>query len=220
MFEPFLKSYVEHFQFKAADSDDFKAFFLKYFEDKDKPIDQIDWETWYYGRGMPPVENVYDTSLATAAYDLAKKWHTSDLMGIGGNGPADASKDEMNGWSASQTIAFLEKLHEMRAMKPLHKSITRKMNEIYGFDDSKNAEVRLQWCQLCVAAEDEAVLDNVSAFLTEQGRMKYLRPLYRALIKSKMGKDLAYALYEKNQACYNRIAAKMVALDLHEHITT
>jgi hypothetical protein len=32
---------------------------------------------------MPPVTNEYDTTLATKAYDLAKAWHTSDLMGVG-----------------------------------------------------------------------------------------------------------------------------------------
>jgi leukotriene-A4 hydrolase len=32
---------------------------------------------------MPPVTNTYDTSLATAAYDLAMRWHTCDVMGVG-----------------------------------------------------------------------------------------------------------------------------------------
>jgi leukotriene-A4 hydrolase len=44
---------------------------------------QVDWDTWFYAPGMPPVTNEYDTTLATKAYDLAKSWHTSDLMGVG-----------------------------------------------------------------------------------------------------------------------------------------
>jgi len=214
VFEPFLKAYIDRFKYQTLTSDDFKTFFLEYFRDSERDINQIDWEAWYYSRGMPPVENVYDTSLATVAYDLARKWHTSDLMGIGSCGPKDASSQDVEGWSASQLIGFLKKLKEMRGMKPLHKSITRKLNECYGFDSSRNAEVRVIWCQLCIAAEDEAILDNVSAFLTEQGRMKFLRPLYRALYASKMGKDLAVDLFSKNRASYNKIAAKMVARDL------
>ena len=44
---------------------------------------QVDWDTWYFAPGMPPVANVYDTSLADQAYELAKRWHTCDVMGIG-----------------------------------------------------------------------------------------------------------------------------------------
>ncbi len=43
----------------------------------------VDWDTWFYAPGMPPVTNEYDTSLASQAYDLAMKWHTCDVMGIG-----------------------------------------------------------------------------------------------------------------------------------------
>jgi leukotriene-A4 hydrolase len=51
-------------------------------------------------------------------------------------------------------------------------------------------------------------------FLKEQGRMKYLRPLYRALFKSKMGKDTALKTFEEARDGYHPIAAKMVASDL------
>jgi leukotriene-A4 hydrolase len=42
----------------------------------------------YFAPGMPPISNVYDTSLAEEAFELAKQWHTCDIMGIGsGEGP-------------------------------------------------------------------------------------------------------------------------------------
>lgn len=50
---------------------------------------QVDWDTWYYAPGMPPVVNTYDTSLAEAAYALALRWHTGDVMGIGRFGPLE-----------------------------------------------------------------------------------------------------------------------------------
>lgn len=61
---------------------------------------------------------------------------------------------------------------------------------------------------------DEAVLDMTAAFLKEQGRMKYLRPLYRALYKSSIGKDTALKTFEEARLGYHPIAAKMVASDL------
>lgn len=51
---------------------------------------------------MPPVKNSYDTSLATAAYDLASAWHTADVMGIGADPPATATADDLKGWGTAQ----------------------------------------------------------------------------------------------------------------------
>ena len=51
-------------------------------------------------------------------------------------------------------------------------------------------------------------------FLKEQGRMKFLRPLYRALFRSKMGKQAALDTFKEAGGSYHPIAAKMVAADL------
>lgn len=53
------------------------------------------------------------------------------------------------------------------------------------------------------------------AFLGAVGRMKYLRPLYRALVKSgQSGRDAALAAFEANKDKYHPIARKMAAADL------
>jgi leukotriene-A4 hydrolase len=44
--------------------------------------------------------------------------------------------------------------------------------------------------------------------------MKFLRPLYRALFRSKMGRQLALDTFQEARASYHPIAAKMVAQDL------
>jgi hypothetical protein len=66
----------------------------------------------------------------------------------------------------------------------------------------------------CCCAEDEAVLPLTVQFLKEQGRMKFLRPLYKALFRSKMGKDVAVQTFKEARQSYHPIAAKMVAADL------
>ncbi|PSC70392.1 Leukotriene A-4 hydrolase isoform A [Micractinium conductrix] len=214
-FEPFFRQYVQTFAGTPLTSDDFKAFFLDYFKGEEK-VKEIEWETWFYKPGMPPVTNKYDESLGQQAYELAKKWHTSDVMGIGSDGPAGASADDIKGWSSTQIVAFLDKLGELRSMQPLHPTITRKMDELYDLDASHNSEIRSSWLKLCIDAGDEATLPHAKAFLSEQGRMKFLRPLYRALhgSKSEKARQLAKETYEANRSAYHPIAAKLVAADL------
>ena len=55
---------------------------------------------------------------------------------------------------------------------------------------------------------------QVTAFLTEVGRMKFVRPLYRNLFNAQNGKDLAVQLFKANKHIYHNICATMVSKDL------
>ena len=69
---------------------------------------------------------------------------------------------------------------------------------------------------LAVEAGDVSILPVVVRFITSQGRMKFVRPLYRALFHSDMGKDTAVSTFLENKDFYHPIAAKMIAADLVE----
>ncbi|KIZ00911.1 hypothetical protein MNEG_7056 [Monoraphidium neglectum] len=68
--------------------------------------------------------------------------------------------------------------------------------------------------QLCIQANDAAALPLAVAMVASVGRMKYLRPLYRALYRSKIGRQAALDTFKANAARYHPIARKMVAVDL------
>jgi hypothetical protein len=65
-----------------------------------------------------------------------------------------------------------------------------------------------------MSAGDEGIIPKTVKFITTQGRMKFVRPLYRALYESPMGKDVALQTFAENAAFYHPIAAKMLAKDL------
>ena len=98
------------------------------------------------------MQNDYDPALGQAAEALAKKWHTSDLMAIGSQGPKDASPNDIKDWSSEMLVAFLDKLASYRAKQPMHKLTTRQMAKLYSLDDSKNAEIRGSWYKLAINA--------------------------------------------------------------------
>lgn len=128
---------------------------------------------------MPPAVNSYDDHLAQAAYALAQKWHTNDLLGVGTPGPADASAEDMAGWSSTQQVAFLDKLGDLRSMQPLTPAATQRLAELYGFSGSRNSEIRRALFLLSIKAGDDSVLPAVQQFLHEQGRMKVGRTGWR-----------------------------------------
>ena len=87
-------------------------------------------------------------------------------------------------------------------------------NYRYGFSSRDNAEIRFRWQILCMRAEMPEIIPSVVKFATEQGRMKFTRPLYRELFEMKAGKDIAVSTFKKHRDTYHPICSKMVARDL------
>jgi leukotriene-A4 hydrolase len=77
-----------------------------------------------------------------------------------------------------------------------------------------HVQFRCAWLQLCIAAEDEAVLEDAQQFVAGLGRMKLIRPIYKALFTSKMGQSIAVSTFEALKAGYHPIARKVIAADL------
>jgi len=237
---PFFKKYIERFAEEPVTSDAFKAFFMEYFtaqeEGLSSKLTEIDWDTWLFKPGMPPVKLEYDESLAKQSYNLAMKWHSSDILGVGSDGPvgsealagelsaasagtaSTASPKDMEGWSSSQIVAFLDRLGELRSLTPMHPRTTRAMAKVYPLlEETNNSEIRCSWYLLCLKAGDDVILPKVETMLREQGRMKFVRPLLRTMFESqrlKGGKEKALEIFQKCRGLYHPICAKMAAVDL------
>ena len=89
------------------------------------------------------------------------------------------------------------------------------MDALYKFSTSKNAEIRFKWQMLCISSEASFILPQVETFLKEQGRMKFIRPLFRALGKKNADtRAVALRVFEEWKCNYHPIAQKMIAKDL------
>ena len=77
------------------------------------------------------------------------------------------------------------------------------------------AEVRCSYYKLGIQSGDQAVLPLCLDLLASQGRMKYLRPLYRLLYASGgQMRQAAIDTFLQSRSRYHPIAAKMCAADL------
>jgi hypothetical protein len=78
-----------------------------------------------------------------------------------------------------------------------------------------NAELRFRWFTLLLRSKDLRLLEKTVAFLKEQGRMKYVRPLFRDLCKA-VGPAEADKIFAQSKALYHPIAAKMIQRDIDD----
>ncbi|TYZ68125.1 hypothetical protein PybrP1_011985 [[Pythium] brassicae (nom. inval.)] len=78
-----------------------------------------------------------------------------------------------------------------------------------------NAELRFRWYTLLLRAGDLRLRARTEAFLGEQGRMKYVRPLFRDLRRA-AGAAEAARVFDACKRLYHPIAAKMIQRDLDD----
>jgi len=206
-FEKFFQAYIQTFASKTVTSEEFRAYFNAHFKNNEA-VKDFDWEAWLYAPGMPPSKPHYDTTLAEASERLAIAWYEVDRSG------KMVPSVNVKLWSSNQITCFLDALLDLCDNQPLKLETLNAMKQQYGFESTKNAEILFRYCSLAIASEDESIIPVVVRFLTTQGRMKFTRPLYKALYRSKMGSDLAVTTFLGHKHIYHPICAKMVASDL------
>lgn len=219
-FLDFAKQYLDKFKYGTVTSEEFRSFFREHFKGKkeESKAAQFDWDAWLYKPGMLPTsyEPNFDRSLAEDAEKLASAWLDYDAGKIIG---APGAGRDIDSWSTAQRTWFLDVLLtavEERSV-PLRVETIAAMKGTYGFHTQKNAEVLFRFLMLAVptAAVGSDVLDITTRFITTQGRMKYVRPLYRTLRdSSSQTRALAVTTFLANADFYHPIASKMVANDL------
>lgn len=206
-FEKFFQAYIAKFASKTVTSEEFKAFFNQHFEGN-KAIADFDWNTWLYSPGMPPEKPDFDRTMAEASEKLATAWYEVDRSG---NLVPSVNLKE---WSSDQIVCFLDFLLDLTREQPLKLETLKAMKQQYGMEATKNSEILFRFCKLAIAAEDTEIIPVAVRFVTTQGRMKFTRPLYKALYRSKMGSALAVETFLKHKDMYHPICSKMVASDL------
>ena len=207
-FEAFFQAYVAKFSSQILTSEDFRDFFMEHFQ-KNEAVKLVDWDKWLYKPGMPPVEPKFDRTLSAQSEKLAKSWLAVDRTG------SAVPDEDISKWSSARITCFLDHLLGLVGVAPLQADTVVAMHQKYHFGSSKNSEVLFRYSLLAIAAGDESMITVILHFISSQGRMKFTRPLYRALFASKW-RALAVDNFLKHKDFYHPICAKMLANDLKQ----
>lgn len=233
--ETFLElvaAYLKEFAYGTVTSEEFRDFCTRFWKDRNadahEKVSGFDWDKWLYGTGMPPLPP-FNKVLSEAAESLAKSWIDFDQVVVNqhrvmkhNHSIVDPPNVDIREWTSAQKICFLDAL--LKLMQGDSKAKPKKlkldiltiqqMQKLYGFHESHNAEILFRYCMIAIQSEDSSIYPIVKRFITSQGRMKYIRPLYRAMFASPSGRKVAVDTFLKNKDFYHPIAAKMIAYDM------
>ena len=179
--------------------------FIKMKEILDKVL-AIDWDIIFTQPGLPIYTTSFKNSLSTEVESLAELWVTLSSGRDFTRPPIGCSKADLDKWSVLQKNIFLEvflnHIKYILSTTPLIPeevfpvAFLELLDRTYDFSSTKNCEIMLRWHQICIVCEAQWILPRVVEFISSQGRMKYVRPLYRLLRGSTMGRQIAIETFE------------------------
>ncbi|KND89741.1 Leukotriene A-4 hydrolase [Tolypocladium ophioglossoides CBS 100239] len=203
-FDKFIPHYFTKWSGKSLDSFEFRDTFMDFFnglgdEGLKSKVATIDWKARFYTPGLPPKPD-FDTTLVTMCYNLAEKWKDASF---------EPSAKDVESFTANQKLVFLDKVSQA---EPLSAERAQLLGKVYGLISSKNAELKTAYYLVALRANDPASFYGAAELLGLVGRMKFVRPLFRALFK--VDKKLALDTFAKNKDFYHPICRGMVQKDL------
>uniref|UniRef100_A0A1B6EZ69 Leukotriene A(4) hydrolase n=1 Tax=Cuerna arida TaxID=1464854 RepID=A0A1B6EZ69_9HEMI len=206
VFEPFLKAYLDNFKYRSIETRDFKTFFKSYFANN-TASKSVDWDSWLFTPGMPFIIPKYNTSLADACTALANRWVQWDMTEPNPFAPTDIME-----FHTLQVLEFLAQLLELESFS-LDK--VQALQSVYSFNASNNSEIKFRWLRLCIKVRWEEQVTPALQFVTEQGRMKFVRPIYRDLYAWEDMRQRTINNFQATKANMMAVLVHNLAKDLH-----
>ncbi|MBN3316293.1 LKHA4 hydrolase, partial [Atractosteus spatula] len=189
VFMGFIKSYIQMFAYSSVTTDAWKNYLYTYFKDKVDILNKVDWNGWMHTPGMHAKE--------------------ADLNSF--------TADDFKKLSSHQVIEFLALLLlEVGPGLWLYQHVTDVYDCLFylGLKGNCNAIFRFRWLRLCVRSKWEEAVPLAFQMATEQGRMKFTRPLFRELYNFDKYREKAVSTFLKHKGCMHPVTAMLVAKDL------
>ena len=193
IWDAFLKTYFESFAFKSMTTEQF----VEYLE-ANLPVDKdslADIRKWVYGPGLPEsLPTVNSTQLSEVTKTAAAF--------LEGTSPAELKTDN---WTTHHWNHFLRSFKD--------KLTTEQMTALdaqFKFTESGNSEITHDWLLHVIAADYQPGMARLEEFLVQQGRRKFLRPLYARLAKSESGLAKAKDIYAKARPGYHAVSRQTI----------
>jgi len=202
-FDEFLKKYIATFKFQSIDTE----MFLNFLKANVQGIEnEVDLQVWTEGTGIPsdamePVSNIYSKIVS-----LANEFKLGRMP----------REDEVADWQGQEWELYLENLP-----KSVEASQLSALDARYALAESKDYEVKVAFLQLAITSRCRDYHSEVEKTLKEVGRMKYLRPLYTALVQSignEEEKVFAKRVFSEARDSYHPIAQGVVESILSKHL--
>lgn len=192
-FDPYVRGYFNRHAFQPMTTELFVQDLREHLLQGDEELESsLQLQAWLHEPGLPANVHVPQS----AAFDRVDAQARSFVARTG------AANLDVANWSPQEWQHFLETLRAA-TLTPAH---LRDLDATFGLTRSGNSEVLFAWLRIAVAHRYEPALPALERFLVEQGRRKFLRPLYEDLMATDWGQAEARRIYAVARPGYHSVS--------------
>ncbi|MHB0971366.1 MAG: M1 family metallopeptidase [Thermoanaerobaculia bacterium] len=189
----FMREYMAKFRFTSITSEEFLAFLEEKLPGTAKKVDS---DKWLHETGMPANAPVFQSAKLDELTALAGKWDSG----------ARPTKAQSDAWSPSEMLVYLQHLP-----REMDKAGLEWLEENFKLTGRGNYELLVEWLTIAGGSDYEPVFPRIREVLMRVGRMKYLRPLYKALGNHSRTRALAHDIFNAASPTYHSLSRRIVA---------
>lgn len=195
-FDAFLKNYFSTYAFQSMTTEKFVVYLTRELIDPNiADFEGFDFRQWIYGPGLPDGCDPVISSL----FQMVNAEINQFKNGV----PASALHTQK--WVAQEWLHFLNGLPQQLSVQQM-----TDLDNNFAFTNSGNSEIAAAWFQLAIENEYTAAYPAIENFLNTVGRRKFLMPLYRSMMKTEKGKQMALSIYRNARKNYHSVAVGSV----------
>jgi hypothetical protein len=195
--DAYLHSYFDRHAFQSMTSGRFLADFRTHVVRGDAALEErLQLQAWVYEPGLP----------SNAEQPHADRFDRVDAQVAALAAGGVPNQTAWASWGTLERQRFLQTLpRELPAAR------LTALEAAFGLNDIGNSEVLFDWQMLAMRNRFDASLPSVESFLTRQGRAKFIRPIYTALMEQgDWGQPHARRIYSSARDGYHSIVRNAV----------
>lgn len=195
----FIRAYIEKYRFTSIETTELKSFIETHFPGI---MDKVGGDEWLFSPGIP--ENC--PQIQSQRLDFISNISAAFKHGTY---PSSAEISAMN---TSEKLVYLQGLG-----RPLSREECVWLETNFELKNVSNSEILCEWLTIAAASDYEPAFPKIRAFLSEVGRMKYLRPIYKAMASSERTRTLAAEIYGATKESLHQLSANVIGQEIEKY---
>jgi hypothetical protein len=198
-FDAFIRRYIERFRFTSITTEEFVEFL-----EKELPgvASEVGASSWLHETGMPSNAPVFRSTPLESLTAVAAEFERG----------ARPTGEDVSSWSPAEMLVYLQHLP-----RPLDEGACRWLDESLKLTSRGNYEILVEWLTIAAASDYEPSFARLREVLLRVGRMKYLRPLYKALGGHPRTRALAREVYAAARPGYHELSRRVVEAAISQY---
>ena len=189
-FNAFLQEYMDVHRFRAITT----AQFCQFVEAQlPGVLRKVEADVWIHMPGMPANAPVFRSERLNTLTALGAAWAEGQRS------------DQAKSWSPTELLIYLQNVP-----RPLPEADCAELDGSLSLMDRGNYELLVEWLCIAAASGYEPAFPRIREVLLRVGRMKYLRPLYKALGATPATRELARSIFADASPGYHSLSRRAV----------